>query len=184
MSNRVIRWSVLSVILLICALLAAQSLTLEIGLYRFSTGDFRGALPWLRVAMVLNPFTGSIRSAVATILMRQGRLDEAERIIRKNLKKHPNDSHDRNTLGMILEKEGDVSGALNEYHAALNAAPKNSAALFNTGYLMFKMKKYGEAREYLNRAAQISPELSKARDEILGKIPAAQSRAFSISPAQ
>jgi Tfp pilus assembly protein PilF len=128
-------------------------------------------MPWLRAAMVLNPFTSSVYRAVAVILLQEGRLDEAGRIIRANLKRHPSDPQSHNILGMIMERQEDTGRALNEYRAALNADPHYPEALFNMGYLLFKMGKFEEAQEPLNQAAKFAPELTRSKDEIINLIP-------------
>ncbi len=171
MSKRVIGWATASLIIIICATLAGQVLSQQVGLHYYRTGEYKKALPWLRTAMVLNPFTSSIRIAAAGILVKEGRLDEGERILQANIRRHPGDSKSHNLMGIVHERRGNMEAALEEYKKAAELDDRYAEAFFNVGYVLFKMGRFDESREAFDTAVKIAPELSTQRDEILQKFP-------------
>ena len=70
----------------------------------------------------------------AALIMNNGRLDEAERLLREYLKRAPTrTAYPRTTvvhywLGQLYHQQGKPSEAAREYEAALKLDPKNKAA--------------------------------------------------------
>lgn len=166
-NKRLIRLVVALVILLIGAFLIVQTLTLEIGLARYRSDYPLSAMPWLRAAMVMNPLSNTARASVANLLIHEGKFEDAERIILSNLKKRPNNPQNHNIMGIILERNMEFEKALEEYQKAVKLDPEYAEALFNIGYLQYKMGRLDEGLKNIEQAVKLAPELEKSRDEIM-----------------
>ena len=69
----------------------------------------------------------------ATILLRQGRVNQAEEVLRTDLRNHPEDVHDLNLLGTILDAQERFDEAENVYSRALRTEPTSPSLLNNLG---------------------------------------------------
>lgn len=184
MPKRSVRWAIAALILFICAFLALQVLTIQVGMHRYRIKDFDGAMPWLRAAMVFNPFTSSVRNAVATILVHKGRLDDAERVVQRNLKRSPEDPRSHNIEGLILEKRGRFDQALEEYKTAVRLDPGLPEGYMNLGFLLARMGRMDEAGKALDRAVELAPQFKEDRDRIMGMRPALTPEPFTGSAGE
>jgi|GEM_PF-5100208 len=182
---RLVRWIFAAAILLITAFLAAQTLTLEIGLAKYNSNDPLSAMPWLHAAMVMNPYGNRARASIATLLIHEGKFDEAERLIIINLKKRPHVAQNHNIMGIIYESRMNFSKALEEYETAVKLDPEYAEALFNIGFLQYKTGRIEDSRATLEKAVQLAPELAASRDKILKQIqPPPQPQPFTPAPPQ
>jgi protein O-mannosyl-transferase len=75
----------------------------------------------------------------------------------QTLRMSPDAYHIRNNLGTVLWKQGNVTGAEQEWQRALALQPKNAIVLNNLGLVKSKQKHYEEAMEFYRRAIQIKP---------------------------
>src|ERR1035437_6491518 len=67
----------------------------------------------------------------ATILLRQGRVNQAEEVLRTDLRNHPEDVHDLNLLGTVLDAQERFDEAENVYSRALRTEPTSPSLLNN-----------------------------------------------------
>jgi len=65
-------------------------------------------------------------------------------------------------LGIILEKSGDLSEALNEYREAVRLAPNNPAPHFNLGCALVDLGRHDEAVIQFKQALRLKPDFKLA----------------------
>ena len=95
---------------------------------------------------------------LAEALRRRGQLDAAYKVARGGLSRYPGmaDAHD--LLARILGDQGDLAGAFDAWVEALRFDPMRASALKGIGFLYFRAGNVADAREHLQRAAEIDPE--------------------------
>lgn len=89
-------------------------------------------------------------------LFRAGRIDEAETHFRKSIELQPKWTYPHNNLGAILERRGNLENALAEYKKSAELSDYY-LAYENIGGILFKMRKYEEAKDFLLQALQKFP---------------------------
>ena len=167
---RTIRWLIAGIILLIAAFLALQIWTMRLGLYRYRIGDMKGALPLLKTAHILNPFTESIDTALADIYIQNGEIGKAEQILEKSIARYPDNPHAHNLLGVALQAQNQIREAMVEYNLAIQLDPRFALAHFNRGYLLLRVGNVKEGLEALGKAVELEPALSINREEVLTRL--------------
>ena len=173
--SRLIRWLIAATILLIAAFLALQIWTMRLGLHRYRTGDMVGALPLLKVAKILNPFTESVDTALSDIYVQNGEIDKAEKMLKKLISRNPENARAHNLLGVTLQTRNRVAEAMVEYNLAIQLDPRFALAHFNRGYLLLRAGNIKEGMESLTKAVELEPALSVNREEVLQRLNAATS---------
>ena len=95
---------------------------------------------------------------LAEALRRRGQLDAAYKVARGGLSRYPGlaDAHD--LLARILGDQGDLAGAFDAWVEALRLDPMRTSALKGIGFLYFRAGNVADAREHLQRAAEIDPD--------------------------
>jgi tetratricopeptide (TPR) repeat protein len=114
---------------------------------------------------------------LAEALRRRGQLEAAYKVARGGLGRYPGlaDAHD--LLARILGDQGDLAGAFDAWVEALRLDPMRTSALKGIGFLYFRAGNVVEAREHLQRAAEIDPDdlsitQALARMTETGRVPA------------
>jgi len=177
-SARTIRWLIAGIILLIAAFLALQIWTMRLGLHRYRIGDTQGALPLLKTAHILNPFTESIDTALADIYIQKGEIGRAEQILKKSIARNPDNPRAHNLLGVALQAQNQIREAMVEYNLAIQLNPRFALAHFNRGYLLLRVGNIKEGLEALGKAVDIEPALSINREEVLNRLNVAPAYSF------
>jgi tetratricopeptide (TPR) repeat protein len=98
-------------------------------------------------------------------LFRTGRIDEAGEYFRRSIALQPNWMYSRNNLGAVLERQKDFEGALEEYRRSI-AAGDYYLAYENVGAVLLQMKRYDEAKAFLEAAITKFPRNSKLKLEL------------------
>src|SRR5215471_14034309 len=75
-----------------------------------------------------------LREAVA--LLKAGKVDEAEPLLRRTIALTPSNSDAHNLLGVVLDQRGNAAEAETEYRAALRSNPDSISARANLGVLL------------------------------------------------
>ena len=177
-SARTIRWLIAGIILLIAAFLALQIWTMRLGLHRYRIGDTQGALPLLKTAHILNPFTESIDTALADIYIQKGEIGRAEQILKKSIARNPDNPRAHNLLGVALQAQNQIREAMVEYNLAIQLNPRFALAHFNRGYLLLRVGNIKEGLEALGKAVDLEPALSINREEVLNRLNVAPAYSF------
>jgi len=100
------------------------------------------------------------RPATATIdtLIREGKLDQAERQLQASLQNSPQDIHALTTLGEVREKQGKYINAEKLFLKALQIDPNAHATLFNLGWLYAEEDRADEAIPIYEALQSASPK--------------------------
>ena len=91
-----------------------------------------------------------------------GRREEAERIYRSVLQKHPGQPDALNLLGVLAGEVGSYDLAISLMQQAAQVRPKEPSVLNNIGNTLFKVHRYAEAVDYFERALSFSPTFPEA----------------------
>ncbi len=101
----------------------------------------------------------------AAQLARSGRLDEAESLLRRHLKAHPDDAGAWLDLGMIALERGGVPGGLDQavplFEKAVALDPELPEARFNLGMAYRELGRTDAARQQLERALELARNQGK-----------------------
>jgi tetratricopeptide (TPR) repeat protein len=95
---------------------------------------------------------------LGVVLMEAGRDEEAQTALNQALQLNPKDCRAHNDIAVLLDKKGDLKGALEHYYAAVETDPDFVLALSNLGDLLGRMGKYQEAVDVFRRAIIADPE--------------------------
>nr|WP_286202652.1 tetratricopeptide repeat protein [Comamonas sp. JC664] len=120
----------------------------------------------LREALEEGP-SAALYDALAAMLHRQGRGDEALRLLRDAVSRAPRDEELLYVLGAAHERQGDVRGALARMRAVLAVSPDHAAALNFLGYLLAQAgQNLDEAERRVRRALELRPETGAYLDSL------------------
>ncbi len=124
---------------------------------------------------------------------RVGNLEEAERVCREGLARHPGYLSARVTLGRTLVERGNLDAAMHELQCVLDSAPDNLPAIRGIADIYQRRGDLEQALQYYHRAlplARHDPELEETVNQInreLGGVktaPAANPGTLSFEEAQ
>lgn len=98
-----------------------------------------------------------VYSAYSYIHYMMGRHKECVNALEKALELDPENANSLNSLGYVLAEMGDdLDRAIGYCRRAVKINPNSYAYLDSLGWAYFKAGRYGEAREYLRKAMEIS----------------------------
>ena len=121
--------------------------------------------------MVRFPSRGKSRYYRATLLVLEGRAQEAVDEARVVARRTPNDSHAQNLLGVACATAGQRDCALAAFNAAAAANPLDPTTYVNLGLLRLQSADAAAAASYFAEALTLDPASTDARTGL------AQSRA-------
>jgi tetratricopeptide (TPR) repeat protein len=118
-------------------------------------------------AISLDPYVVAFYFDTAKALQDAGQSDKAIAMLQRYEKAFPKDENYYLLYGDLLNKKGDVDGALAQYDLALKATNNLSApALFAKGQIFFAQKKYPEAAKAFADALDVRQNLPEAHVQI------------------
>ncbi|HUI06507.1 MAG TPA: tetratricopeptide repeat protein [Verrucomicrobiae bacterium] len=124
--------------------------------------DFDGAAAKYDAVLKLEADNVVALSNLGVIRYKQGRLDEAERDLRKAVAAAPNDSNTRSLLGVIYFRKGLIEESFNELTRAVALDPRNAEAHNYLGIVLSE-KGWGAAGEQeIRRAIELDPQYADA----------------------
>jgi Flp pilus assembly protein TadD len=115
--------------------------------------DSAHALPFVDLAMRLNPANDELANLRATILLKMERNAEAERVLRQALARDPAKTPNRLALAHALLVQGQTEEAVAQFHEVERREPGNVEAAYQLGVLAERQDKVAEAERELERAA-------------------------------
>ncbi|NEQ76619.1 MAG: tetratricopeptide repeat protein [Okeania sp. SIO2C9] len=127
----------------------------------------------------------------ALFYLDQKKLDEAKAACEQALKNQPDFAEACKTMGIIVQKEGQIEAAFEWYSRAINIQPNFAEAYVNIGTLYARKQQWQEAIEYYQKAITIKPDLAPAYRNIakayqkVGKVVEAaifQYKAYCLEP--
>ncbi len=185
MDTRTKRWLVAAAILLIAGLLALQVYSAHMGMHRYRKGDPRGALPLLKVARALNPFSVKVQVALADIYIIDGQPQRARELLLNVIDRNPENARTYNLLGVLSQTKGNFGEAKEYYNKAISANPDFALAQFNLGYLFLRQGDIEKGKELIEKAVKLDPKLEANRDEVFRRLnlaPVESPSAFTPEP--
>jgi tetratricopeptide (TPR) repeat protein len=123
------------------------------------TGDYEKAEEHYQAAVKLNPdqFPDAYYDH-GVLLMKEGKLADAEAAFRKALEINPRYADAHNNLGFLLERQGKIAEAVEQYRAAAEEEPDFRRAHFNLGRILVAEGKYQEGIEQLRQTLTSTDE--------------------------
>lgn len=138
-------------------------LTILLGMSHYGMGDYLVAIPYLKRAVKMDPQSLPLRLTLAHSCLwskqYQCVLDTYKEILALNA----NSAEADMLAGEALDAEGNISGATEQFRAAVKANPKEPNAHFGLGYLLWEQKKYDEAAKEFLAELENDPTSVQAR---------------------
>ncbi|MGH9868905.1 MAG: tetratricopeptide repeat protein, partial [Candidatus Polarisedimenticolia bacterium] len=113
-----------------------------------NSGRLDRAAGYYRQALAAGPQPRAERG-LASLLAKQGHLDESIASLRRLAIASPGDAETRYQLGMALMQAGDCKAAIPEFDAALAARPGHLATMMNRGNCLQRVGRHEEAEKTL-----------------------------------
>jgi Flp pilus assembly protein TadD len=95
-------------------------------------------------------------------LLKAGKLDEAEVLIRDAIASAPQNADLHTILGVVLDQKGQIADAEKEYRAATMLDPKSPSARVNLGVMLARTQRTTEAIEAFEQALSLAPNHAEA----------------------
>lgn len=128
---------------------------------------FESALPLLDRILAAEPNSPDLRFRKATALERAGRIDESIALFEALLAAQPDHAPALNYLGyMRIERGVDVEAGLSLVRRALEIDGNNGAYVDSLGWGLFRLGKFAEATEVLERASRLLPNDSTVLEHL------------------
>jgi Tfp pilus assembly protein PilF/arylsulfatase A-like enzyme len=135
----------------------AAMLRLNLGVALRFQGRGDEAVPYFVEAMQVPETLRVAGNQLAMIRFQEGRLTEAERTVRTVLASEPGASDSRNLLGRLLERQGDLEGAHDEYLRSAELDPDFAHPRNNLGNLAKLRGDLDAAETWYLRAIEADP---------------------------
>lgn len=132
-------------------------LRLNLGTALERLGDTGGAEAAIREALGLDPGLYQAHHALGALFARTGRDAEAIDRFRDAVFHNPNFVAGHLALGDALRRTTRVEASLASYRRVIELDPANAAARFGEAMALVRLRRYGEARDRLVRAAAVHP---------------------------
>lgn len=127
-------------------------------------GDVAAADAALAAGVTVFP-EGALALKLAAYRLENGRLDEAERLVREILRRDPRMSQAVNLLGMAAEKRGQIDTALERFEEALALEPTSIPLRLRIADLQSRLGRVSEALEIYERLLE-SGALDESPDHL------------------
>jgi Flp pilus assembly protein TadD len=135
---------------------------LAIGLLRLALEDGPGAEASYREAVRLDPSGEEAVRMLFFLLVQQGRLTEAETLVRQAQVLAPDSVVHHNLIGLVQLESGELVAAEAAFEKARAIDPDDVPTLANLGGLYGRTGRLQEAVDILNRAVELEPENREA----------------------
>lgn len=124
---------------------------------KLERGERAGAITLLQLLLSDRPADVSILYNLGMALSDVGRLDEAERHLRRAVDIAPDLTNARVALGVALQRHGRTDEAIKELREAVNRSRENPWAERNLGACLLSAGEFQEAEGCLRKASLINP---------------------------
>ncbi|HLY99685.1 MAG TPA: tetratricopeptide repeat protein [Candidatus Angelobacter sp.] len=131
----------------------AQAMTLQ------DTGDMDGAIVQFQRALALDPTDDEILRQLALAYDADGKVLEAERLIKDTIRRNPASWVSYNLLGYFYYRHAQYDQAEPQFRTATELAPDYLQALNNLGGVYLAEGKYKEAETILTRSVALKPSV-------------------------
>ena len=121
---------------------------------------------FLRHTIDINPNAAFAQTNLATILLKQERVDDAIEHFNKALELDPRDAKAQNNLGLTLVKLGRLDEAEPHFRKAVESNPRYYKAYENLGAVYLQTNRLDAAIASLKAAVEIQPSEAKALNDL------------------
>lgn len=129
--------------------------------------QFADSLPLIDKALAAEPTSSDLQFRRATALERTGRFDESAAAFEGLIASEPDHAPALNYLGyMRIERGTDVEAGLVLVRRALQIDPNNGAYVDSLGWGLFRLGRFAEASEVLERATRLMPRDSTVLEHL------------------
>jgi tetratricopeptide (TPR) repeat protein len=128
-----------------------------LGLSYFMTENYAAASTLLSEVVAAKPMEPALYYPLAQSLIKQARMEEADRVIQQMLLTGGNSPQVHILLGQAYYNKNDSAKALKELQAALALEPKTRLAHFYTGVIYLKMGKLEESSREFEAELSVNP---------------------------
>lgn len=135
-----------------------------IGFLKREMGLLEGSLAAYEEALAIEGAPPEVLSDISVVLIKLGRLEEAEGALSSCLESGLHKPNIMNNLGFVREAQEDLDGALDAYEQAIEMDPKYYPALYSKGRILQKMGKMAEARTYMDQALKLEGRVYRLED--------------------
>ncbi len=103
-----------------------------------------------------SPFLKQAKFSLSAIYVELGDMAKGEQILEEYLAENPDDPGVNNDLGYLYADQGkNLEKARSMIEKAIEAEPKNPAYLDSMGWVLFKLKEFEDARDWLKKATKL-----------------------------
>lgn len=95
--------------------------------------------------------------AIGGLYIAKGRLEDAEKILKKANNMQPGNSSLNDNLGIIYAKRKEFNKAIRKFEKAIELNPKSADAHFNLGLVYREIKKNNKMKIYFEKAVELNP---------------------------
>jgi len=134
-----------------------------LGVLYSEVNELNCALPAFQEALRLDERDWRARYNLALAFINTGEEKKAADHLRIVVQQKPDLPEPHNTLGGLLQQQGDLEGAAGEFKAALQCDHTFALAALNLGQVLIDQKRYTAAKVYLQEALKTSPPDIKAQ---------------------
>lgn len=127
---------------------------------KMDLGQLAAAESSMQAYLKLKPDDASAHFGLGRIYQIGLQLDKAKEEFARSIQLQPVQTEAYYELGDIALKQADAAGALAQFEKTLARDPRHGGALEGAGEANFKLKRYEEARGFLERAVAVAPDYS------------------------
>ncbi len=131
-----------------------------------NSGNYSEAVPLLREAIKLAPYSVGARNNLANAMLGQGRIQEAIEIYRDAIKQGFESPEVYNNLGAALLNNNKIEEARESFAKAVEIHPGFAKARANLGIVCLRLGLISEAVDNLRSAVTINPRLALAQSKL------------------
>lgn len=164
----------------------------NLGIHLMRAGDYSGSMALLQESLALKGDDPYTLNAAGTIMLGQGRYDEAERYYKTALQAKPDFDEANFNMGIVFWQTGRPKEAAEYFQKTVEAAPEWAEAWNSLGQALSGLGQYDKGREAFERALSLKPGLAEAyfglggvyaRTGDLGSAVEALQKSAAISPS-
>jgi tetratricopeptide (TPR) repeat protein len=141
-----------------------QRLIILLGMAHYGMGDYLVAIPFLQQASKMQPQSLPLRLALAHSCLWSKQYDCVLATYREILNLNSSSAEAEMIAGEALDETGDDAGAIEHFHAAAAANPKEPNIHFCLGYLLWTQSHYRESVKEFEAELSNDPQNLQAKE--------------------
>jgi serine/threonine-protein kinase len=138
-------------------------LNYELGRNLELQGQLLEGLGYIRAARSIRPESSSVQLAIAHILFKLERYQDAGRIMSELLQRYPQDDYLLFRHAHFLKSQGKVNEAVSEYRKLIERSPRLTGVYNSLGFALHQQGKLNEALTTFQKASKLNPNLPKVQ---------------------